>query len=271
MEAADTLLEEKYKKLQDYLAGLKNAAVAYSGGVDSTFLLKAAHDTLGGEAYAVTVCAEIFPDREYEEAREFCEKENIRQYIVTFNPFDIPGFSDNPKNRCYICKKELLGMVCDTASEKNIAHVLEGSNADDVFDYRPGLLAVEELGIKSPLKSVGLTKEDIRNLSEKLNLKTWDKPSFACLASRFAYGETITKEKLTMVNRAEKMLFDMGFKQFRVRIHGENIARIEVLCNEITMLIDNRESITRAFNDYGFAYVTVDLKGYRTGSMNEAL
>ncbi len=263
--------EEKYKELQDYLVGLKNAAVAYSGGVDSTFLLKAAHDTLGDNACAVTVCADIFPEREYEEAREFCKKENIKQYIVTFNPFDIPGFSDNPGNRCYICKKELLGSVCDTAAKMHIEHVLEGTNADDMSDYRPGFPAVEELGIKSPLKSVGFTKEDIRCLSEKLGLKTWDKPSFACLASRFAYGETITKKKLVMVDRAEKMLFDMGFKQFRVRIYGENIARIEVLGNEIPMIIENRESITRAFGNYGFAYVTVDLKGYRTGSMNEAL
>ena len=148
---------------------------------------------------------------------------------------------------------------------------MEGSNADDVLDYRPGLLAVEELGIKSPLRYAGLTKEDIRNLSKKLNLQTWDKPSFACLASRFVYGETITKEKLMMVNKAENLLFDMGFKQFRVRIHGENLARIEVLPEEIKKLMDNSRRIIREFNGYGFTYVTVDMKGYRTGSMNEVL
>lgn len=148
---------------------------------------------------------------------------------------------------------------------------MEGSNADDVLDYRPGLLAVEELGIKSPLRYAGLTKEDIRNLSKKLNLQTWDKPSFACLASRFVYGETITKEKLMMVNKAEKLLFDMGFKQFRVRIHGKNLARIEVLPEEIKKLMDNSRRIISKFNGYGFTYVTVDMKGYRTGSMNEVL
>ena len=271
MDEADRLLEKKYKKLQDYLNGLKKAVIAYSAGVDSTFLLKNAHDVLGDKVFAVTAYALTFPDREYEEAKEFCEKENIKQYIVSFDPFAVPGFSDNDKNRCYVCKKELLGRICDIASENGVTHVLEGSNADDVLDYRPGLLAVEELGIKSPLRYAGLTKEDIRNLSKKLNLQTWDKPSFACLASRFVYGETITKEKLMMVNKAEKLLFDMGFKQFRVRIHGKNLARIEVLPEEIKKLMDNSRRIISKFNGYGFTYVTVDMKGYRTGSMNEVL
>lgn len=271
MKEADRLLDEKYKKLQDYLNGLKKAVIAYSAGVDSTFLLKTAHEVLGDKVFAVTAHALTFPDREYEEAKEFCEKEKIKHYIVNFDPFVVSGFMDNNKNRCYLCKKALLGRICDIASVNGVTYVLEGSNADDVLDYRPGLLAVEELGIKSPLRDAGLTKEDIRSLSKKLNLQTWDKPSFACLASRFVYGETITEEKLMMVNKAEKLLFDMGFKQFRVRIHGENLARIEVLPEEIKKLMDNSRRIVSEFNGYGFLYVTVDMRGYRIGSMNEVL
>ena len=184
----------------------------------------------------------------------------------------IEGFSHNPKNRCYLCKHELFEKIRSIAERENIAEIAEGSNLDDNGDYRPGLQAVAELGIKSPLRSIGFTKDDIRALSSKFDIPTWDKPSFACLASRFVYGETITKEKLGMVDKAEQLLLDLGFRQVRVRIHG-NMARIEVMPNEFEKLISSeiREKITSSFKSFGFTYVTMDLTGYRTGSMNEVL
>ena len=181
-------------------------------------------------------------------------------------------FRSNPKNRCYLCKRELFQKIWDIARENGVAYVAEGSNMDDEGDYRPGLMAVKELEVKSPLRAVRLYKSEIRELSKQFELPTWDKPSFACLASRFVYGETISEEKLSMVDRAEQLLLDMGFRQVRVRIHG-NIARIEVDPDEIIRIAEtsNRERIATAFKGYGFDYVTLDLMGYRTGSMNEVL
>lgn len=264
--------DDRMEELKKYLKDLKSVAVAFSGGVDSTFLLKVAHDVLGDRAIAVTAKSCSFPKRELEEAKVFCRKEGIRHFICESEELDIEGFSKNPKNRCYLCKRELFEKIGRIVEEQNIAFIAEGSNLDDNGDYRPGLQAVAELGVKSPLREAGLTKADIRLLSKGLGLPTWDKQSFACLSSRFVYGETITREKLSMVDRAEQLLLDYGFHQVRVRIHGQ-IARIEVLPEEFVKLIqeDIRRDIAEKLTKLGFTYVTMDLKGYRTGSMNETL
>ncbi|MCC8152190.1 MAG: ATP-dependent sacrificial sulfur transferase LarE [Lachnospiraceae bacterium] len=258
--------------LKNYLKGLGSAAVAFSGGVDSTFLLKMAQEALGDRVLAVTASSCSFPKRELKEAKAFCRKEGIRCVVCASEELDIEGFSHNPPNRCYLCKRELFEKIGRIAAENGIAHVLEGSNLDDEGDYRPGLQAVAELGVLSPLRTCGLTKEDIRALSRSMGLPTWDKPSFACLSSRFVYGETITREKLAMVDRAEQLLLDLGFHQVRVRIHG-GIARIEVEPGEFGKIMTEnvREEIYQRFQFYGFSYVTLDLRGYRTGSMNETL
>lgn len=267
-------LEEKYKVLQEELRAMKSVAVAFSSGVDSTFLLAVAVDTLGKDhVMAITASSCSFPERERKEAQEFCEKRGIRQIIVVSEELDIEGFRHNPKNRCYLCKHELFEKILAIAEENHLAAVVEGSNMDDNGDYRPGLRAVEELGIKSPLRAAKLTKQEIRELSKRLKLPTWDKQSFACLASRFVYGETISEERLGMVDQAEQLLLDMGFHQVRVRIHGEGeatMARIEVLPQEIPILIEDakRERIYSYFKEIGFAYVTLDLGGYHMGSMN---
>ena len=261
---------EKQESLKEYLKGLESVAVAFSGGVDSTYLLKIAHEVLGEECIAVTAASCSFPKRELEEAKAFCRNEGIRHIIVESEELDIEGFCQNPKNRCYLCKRELFEKIGKIAQKEHIAAIAEGSNTDDNGDYRPGLQAVAELGVKSPLRRSNLSKEDIRALSKDMGLPTWKKQSFACLSSRFVYGETISREKLSMVDRAEQLLLDLGFYQVRVRIH-DKLARIEVMPEEYTMLLENRKIITEELKNYGFTYVTMDLQGYRTGSMNETL
>ena len=321
-------LDEKYQDLQDYLKSLGRVAVAFSGGVDSTLLLKVAHDVLGDNCVAVTAKSKSFPERELNESNDFCLEEGIRHYYTDSEELDLPGFRQNPTNRCYLCKHELfeeiekmageifpeLGLneevVGKSDSQDDSAevdslgksdsqddsaevdslgksdyqddsagvgslgkvYICEGSNMDDNGDFRPGLKAIEELGVTSPLRHAGLYKEEIRELSKRLGLKTYRKQSFACLSSRFVYGETISDQKLRMVDRAEQFLLDLGFEQLRVRIHGEKefLARIEVPVDQIQRMAspEIQKKVNMRFHTLGFTYVTLDLAGYQTGSMN---
>lgn len=271
-------LKEKYEGLKDYFRKLGSVAIAFSSGVDSTFMLKVAHDVLGDNTVAITARSRSFPAREKNEATEFCVKEGIKHIFVDSEELNIPGFDKNPKNRCYLCKRELFQKIIQLSKEHGLSYVCEGSNMDDNGDYRPGLQAVAELGIKSPLRECNLWKSEIRAISKELGLETWKKPSFACLLSRFVYGETISVEKLNMVDKAEQFLLDLGFIQERVRIHSfgneENsgtMARIELDPEDFPKAIENHQKIVDAFTSIGFNYVSLDLKGYRTGSMNETL
>lgn len=264
-------LNKKLEKLKEYLRTLESVAVAFSGGVDSTFLLKIAHEVLGDKVLAVTLQSDVFPQKETQWTKEFCRKEGIRQFVCEFTPFLIEGFSLNPVDRCYICKKALFNRMIDMAGENGIKYIAEGSNMDDIGDYRPGLKAVRELKILSPLQIAELSKTEIRQLSKMYNLSTWDKPSKACLASRFVYGEKITRKKLAMTEEAEQRLIHLGYEQSRVRVHG-NVVRIELLPEQIEKFITNhREEVYKSFKEIGFPYVALDLEGYRTGSMNEMI
>lgn len=266
------LLLEKYEKLKEDLIKYKGVSVAFSSGVDSTFLLYAAHEALGDNALAITAESNSFPKRESMEARDYCKELGVKQLICHPEELQIEEFVNNPVNRCYICKKEIFTQIIKLAKEYNTGIVVEGSNLDDNGDYRPGHQAIKELGVKSPLRDCGFTKAEIRELSNYFNIPTWDKPSYACLASRFPYGEKITAEKLDMVDKAEQYIMDLGFRQVRVRIH-DKIARIELLAEDMDRFMDVkiREGVYEEFKKIGFEYTALDLKGYRTGSLNENL
>ena len=272
IETPNKMLLDKYKQLIEYLRSLGSAAVSFSSGVDSTFLLYAAKEALGDQVIAVTASSCSFPERELKEAKAFCSENGIKHLIVKSEELEIEGFSHNPKNRCYLCKRELFEKIRAIADENGVKEIVEGSNLDDNGDYRPGLTAVAELNVKSPLRNIGFSKEQIRILSRYFGLPTWNKQSFACLSSRFPYGEEITEKKLQMVDRAEQLLIDLGFNQLRVRIHGK-IARIELEPSEFDHFMEEkiRKYVHEEFKMIGFDYIALDILGYRTGSMNETL
>jgi uncharacterized protein len=266
-------LENKAQRLREIFLSMGKVLVAFSGGVDSSLLLKVAQDTLGNRnVLAVTALSPLYPERELQGVKKLIQALGARHRLIHSNELEIPGFSKNPPNRCYYCKSKLFGELLDLAKEETIPVVVEGSTLDDDQDHRPGKKAMQELGIRSPLKEAGFGKTEVRELSRVLGLPTWDKPSFACLASRFPYGQEITEEGLKRVDQAEDFLFGLGFKQVRVRHYG-NLARIEILTEEMGRLMNGplREKVVGHLKGMGYHYITLDLQGFRSGSMNEVL
>lgn len=266
------MMNEKLQRLQAILKEMESVLIAYSGGVDSTFLLKVAADVLGEGAVALTALSPTYPAHELEEAKALAEELGLRHLLVESNELKIEHFARNDPLRCYYCKRELFGILRRRADSLQIAHICDGSNADDAGDYRPGLKAAEELGVRHPLIEAGLTKREIRSLSRELGLPTYGKGSMACLSSRFPYGTEITEERVRRVAACEEVLRSMGFDPFRVRYHGK-IARIEIAPSGFSRLLDAErlDRLIREFKEAGFTYVTLDLQGFRSGSMNEVL
>lgn len=262
----------KLKKLKQIIKEMESLLIAYSGGVDSTFLLKIAQETLGDKVLAVTAKSKIYPEREYEEAKRITQSLGVKHLTITTKELSNPHFSRNFPQRCYYCKKGLFTQLLKIAKKKGIRYIAEGTNYDDLEDFRPGIKALQEAGIRSPLKEAGLGKREIRLLSKKMDLPTWDKPASVCFASRFPYGEKITPRKVRMVKEAEDYLFNLGIKELRVR-HHKDIARIEVSSQDITLLSQKawRKKVVERFKEIGYHYVALDLQGYRRGSMNEVL
>jgi pyridinium-3,5-biscarboxylic acid mononucleotide sulfurtransferase len=265
-------LQEKMAKLGTILREMGSVLVAFSGGVDSTLLLYAAHKELGDRAAALVASSPTYPDFEIARAKEILRDWGVRWVEVHSNELEIPDFRGNSPRRCYYCKQELFQKCREEAEKLGLRHVADGANFDDRGDYRPGMEAARELGIRSPLMEAGFTKADIREISRRFGLPTWNKPSLACLASRFPYGTEISSPRLEQVAKAEEHLRSLGFGQLRVRYHGD-LARIEIEPSAIERLLDTemREKTVRGIKDAGFVYVTLDLQGYRTGAMNETL
>ena len=269
----ESLIQENHLQLTQIIESMGSLVVAFSGGIDSSLIAKVAHDSIGNRAIAVTATSPAYPLYEIEEAKKVASAIGIRHILIESNELDIAEFARNNTDRCYHCKMELFDKLKSIADELHIDHIACGTTIDDLSDYRPGMEAAKRLGVRSPLVEAGLTKTMVREISKMLGLPNWDKPSFACLSSRFPYGTEITGDRLSQVGMCETYLRQLGFKQFRVRYHGE-VARIEVSVDELKRFMEDsslREKIVKKFKEFGFTYVTMDLEGYRTGSMNEVL
>lgn len=263
-------MREKLLKLTDILRALSSALIAFSGGVDSTFLLKLAHDVLGDKVAAVTVCSELMPHEEREEAQKIAQDLGVKHYLLELEVLNQTCFKENRSDRCYHCKKIIFAAVKKLAEENNLRWVLDGTNAEDLKDYRPGFKALQELEVRSPLLEAGFNKKEIRLFSEVKGLPTWSKPSLACLASRIPYGHSVSQEKLRQIEQGEKFLHELGFTQCRLR-HHDTLARLEFLPEEMELFWLNQEKIAKAVRELGFSYATLDLEGYQSGKMNREL
>lgn len=265
-------LQTKIDKLYECLRGYEKVIVAFSGGVDSTFLAEAAQHALGDNALAVTAISDSYPIREMKAAQDIAKQIGIRFETVNTEELELEGYASNPTNRCFFCKTELFDKLNPIAEKYDVGTIIYGAIPDDVGDHRPGMDAAKKMGIQAPLIDVNLTKAEIREISKVWDLPTWDKPAFACLSSRFPYGMRITRELLRQVDAAEQFLYDLGIRQFRVRHHGE-LARIELEADEMSMLYQKeiRNQINKHFKTLGYNHVTLDLQGYRSGSLNEGI
>ena len=265
-------MEEKGRQLEELLKEMRGVLVAFSGGVDSSVLLAAAHNALGDLAVAATGTSASVPAHDLESARTIATRLGVRWITFESGELDDLHYKANPHNRCYFCKKSTFTRLLEKASEEGLPFVVEGSNTDDLSDIRPGMAALRELGIRSPFLEVGIDKQMIRRLAKHYGLPNWDKPSSACLASRIPFGELITPERLERIDRSESLLRHMGFRQLRVRDHG-TLARVEILPEDMGRMLENglREAVIAACKDAGYIFVTLDLQGYRTGAMNEAV
>lgn len=263
-------INEKLHQLQHIFAEMGSVMVAYSGGVDSSLLLKVAYDVLGDRAIAVTALSEVSATGEIADAKTFARMIGARHIIIETEELKDESFAQNPADRCYYCKKELFTKLLDLARAENINYVVYGANTDDLGDHRPGMEAAKDLQVRAPMLEVALAKEEVRQLARMLGLSNWDRPALACLASRFPYGIRITKENLSMVDQAEYYLRSLGFKQLRVR-HHQDTARIELASQDLVKAVQLNEKIVCRLKELGYKYITLDLQGYRTGSMNEVL
>jgi len=265
-----TVPEGKLTALRDRLQGLGRVAVAYSGGLDSSFLLTVAHEVLPGNVLAITIVSDAQPSIDSESASEYAKKLGVEHRIEEVNVCSIPEFVENSSQRCYFCKREDFSMMLQVAAKEGFSVLLDGSTVDDVSDYRPGMVAARELGVLSPLLEVGFSKQEIRDAAKALGMPQWQKPASPCLASRVPYGTRITPEMLRQIQESEAVLHQMGLHEVRVRHHG-TVARLEVSRKEFSVVLAHADEIVRRLKALGFSYVALDIEGFRSGSLNEVL